>query len=144
MNPRNDALGLAERTRKNLTHMEAAFAGGADVRLITQVVNSLLGLIVFPGAALRGQRRGCAAAASCHQGWPSWEIVRGSADTLGQLVRCLRNAAAHGHIQFPSDSRQLSEVVIGLQTIGRARPTRTGLPEFWRRICATFVTGLSS
>lgn len=48
LNPRSDALGLAERTRKNLFFIEAAFERGEDVHVITQVANSLLMLVVFP------------------------------------------------------------------------------------------------
>jgi hypothetical protein len=48
LNPRSDALGLAERTRKNLLFIEGAFERGEDVHVITQVANSLLMLVVFP------------------------------------------------------------------------------------------------
>src|SRR5258708_1143665 len=47
-------------------------------------------------------------------GWPAWRTTRGSVNPLGGLVRRIRNAAAHGHLQFSSDSRLLSEVTISL------------------------------
>src|SRR5579871_4104882 len=40
--------GLAQRTLKNLEFMEEAHALGRDVHIVTQMVNSLLGLLVFP------------------------------------------------------------------------------------------------
>jgi len=78
MNPRNDAVGLAERTRKNLVYIETAFVAGADVHVITQVVNSLLGLVVFPWERHFPNH---VAQIPMHelsqQGWPSWQVNSG-------------------------------------------------------------------
>ena len=43
LNEREAALGLAERTRKNLEHIETARADGADVHEVTQIRLSMLG-----------------------------------------------------------------------------------------------------
>ena len=115
LNPRSDALGLAERTRKNLLFIEGAFERGEDVHVITQVANSLLMLVVFPW-----ERHFVDLVAAvplsklADSGWPAWRTTRGSVNTLGDLVRRIRNAAAHGHLKFSSDSRLLSEVTISL------------------------------
>jgi hypothetical protein len=45
---RNTIEGFAERTRKNLRFIVAAYDGGQDVHTVTQLINSLLGLIVYP------------------------------------------------------------------------------------------------
>ena len=113
LNSRNYALGFAERTRKNLEHIEEASGAGLDVHVVTQLANSLLGLIVVPWE--RDFARGVADLQLedlVTLGWPRWEIRRGYCHTLGQLVRCLRNAAAHGHMHFSSESRILNEVFI--------------------------------
>lgn len=116
MNARNDALGLAERTRKNLSHIENAYAEGADVHVITQLANSLLGLIVFPWERHFAQQVAQVSLTVLEgDGWPMWEITQGYANSLGQLIRCLRNGIAHGHMTFSSDSRLLAEVVVQVQ-----------------------------
>ena len=46
------------------------------------------------------------------------ERYQGKTDTLGQLARHIRNAAAHGRITFSSDSRYLHEVVIAVEDSG--------------------------
>lgn len=45
---RNDSRGFADRTRKNLLFIEQAYESGNDVHVVTQIVTSSLGLIVFP------------------------------------------------------------------------------------------------
>ena len=48
LSPRGTSEGFAQRTRKNLLYIEEASRSGADVHAVTQIVNSLLGLVVFP------------------------------------------------------------------------------------------------
>ena len=52
------------------------------------------------------------------QGWPEWTVSKGKAETLGQLVWHIRNAAAHGHITYSSDSRYLDQVTINVEDSG--------------------------
>jgi HEPN pEK499 p136 len=115
LTPRSDALGLAERTRKNLLFIETAFERGEDVHVITQVANSLLMLVVFPWERHFADLVAAVPLSElANSGWPAWRITRGSASTLGDLIRRIRNATAHGHLQFSSDSRFLCEVTISL------------------------------
>lgn len=110
---RQDALEFASRTLKNLQFLERAREAGADVHLVTQLVNSLLGLIVFPleRTFVRFMLKQKIDALA-EDGWPSWVFTLGGSDTLGDLVYHLRNAVAHGRITFSSDSRVPSEVVM--------------------------------
>src|SRR5207244_2919357 len=95
--------------------IEAAFERGEDVHVITQVANSLLMLVVFPWERdFVDQVAAVSLSTLADDRWPAWKITRGSVNTLGDLVRRIRNAAAHGHLQFSSDSRLLSEVTISL------------------------------
>ncbi len=113
---RGHALGFANRTRKNLEHIETAFANGADVHVITQLVNSLLGLIVFPLEknfvdSIRTNRL----VDLQKHGWPEWTVTHGSSETLGELIKNLRHSVAHGNIRFSSESRNSDEVDIEVE-----------------------------
>ena len=45
---RNNPIGFAQRTSKNLKYVNQAFERGGDVHVVTHVVNSLLGIIIVP------------------------------------------------------------------------------------------------
>jgi hypothetical protein len=125
---RNDPLGFADRTRKNLKRIQTAYAANEDVHVVTQVGNSLLGLIVFPfERKIAGGVADLKLSELSELGWPTWEITLGKANTLGQLIKHLRNATAHGRITFSSDSRRLEEVYIEVEDF-RMKATEP----FWR------------
>ena len=110
---RNDALEFANRTLKNLRHVETASENGEDVHVVTQLANSLLGLVVFPWernfvAHIESLKLIDLAA----RGWPKWKIAVGSCMTLGELTRHLRNAVAHGRITYSSDGRSDLTVIL--------------------------------
>jgi hypothetical protein len=86
---RNESMGFADRTKKNLQHIQKAFDAGHDVHVVTQVVNSLLGLVVFPWEShLDEVMQAIPLAELEQQRWPRWEITKGSCSTLGELVIC--------------------------------------------------------
>jgi hypothetical protein len=76
-------------------------------------------------------------------GWPRWHQEVGEQETLGDLVKRLRNAAAHGRVTFSSDSRNIEEVTV------RFDDARHGTqPIHWRgrigaedlkRFCVQFI-----
>jgi len=141
---RNHALVFAERTRKNLEAIEKAYAEGKDVHVVTQLSISLLGLLVFPWEKLFAEHvKKLRLDALVREGWPRWEISVGTCKTLGVLVRHLRNAIAHGHMGFSSDSRVMAEVNIEVEDYEpdakvpywRARICATGLRDF----CLRFI-----
>jgi hypothetical protein len=51
---RNTVWGFRDRVLKNLTFLNFARNMGADVHIVTELITSLLGLIVFPYEELRG------------------------------------------------------------------------------------------
>jgi len=109
---RADSLGFAERTKKNLLYIEQAKSGGQDVHVVTQIVNSSLGLIVFPWEARADKAiRGKLLADLYELGWPVWQ-EKPSSKGLGQLICGLRNAIAHRNVQFSSEDRAASKVII--------------------------------
>jgi hypothetical protein len=120
---RNKAIGLAERTRRNLDFILAAHGQGADVHVVTQVVLSLLGIVMFPLARVDPKTRPTWDAPLVYlaaEGWPAWtiEYTHRPVRRLYHLIRGIRNATAHGDIKFSgdsafsSDSRFLHEVTI--------------------------------
>jgi len=109
---RNESEGFAERTRKNLEYIERAEKQGADVHVITQLANSLLGLVAFPW--MESFQKSLEESKLGPLDWSQWDIWKddeGDCVTLDKLVWHLRNAAAHRHIEFTSESRKLEEVV---------------------------------
>lgn len=111
---RGEALGLVERTRKNLAFIEEAARRGEDVHIVTQLVNSLLGLVVFPWEHrdLSPNLLNVPLAQLAEQGWPDWHVAPRGGQTLKTLVHRLRNAIAYGRLVFSSDSRIPGQVTI--------------------------------
>lgn len=108
---RNDAIKFAHRTRHNLEVIEQQATAGASVHAVTQLVNSLLGLLVFiKEQKFNNEIRGLTLASLEAQGWPQWRSSMDTPTSLGQLVRHLRNAVAHGGIKFSSDAAALDDV----------------------------------
>jgi hypothetical protein len=130
---RNDALVFARHTRVNLEYIEAARQAQEDVHLVTQLANSLLGLVVFLCERNFVEHiKDVTLADLYNKGWPRINIVKGDCQTLGGLIRRLRNAAAHGRIKFSSDSQKLVEVVIEVED----RKGRQSVPDWCARMTA--------
>jgi HEPN pEK499 p136 len=121
---RSSREGFAERTLKNLAYIEEARAGGepADVHVVTQLVLSMLGLVViqwerqaFDSALASGFQR--TLQKDLHQfGGPALHGMQDNyaekCKTVGVLVRHLRNAVSHGRFIFSGESRNLEDVSI--------------------------------
>ena len=93
---------FARRTRANLEAIDRLKSQGHEVYETTQLINSMLGLLVFP------QQRYVAAIPKTpladlqRDGWPI-PRVRGTfkqVRNLNQLIRYLRNAVSHFNIEF--------------------------------------------
>ncbi|WP_415403950.1 HEPN family nuclease [Tateyamaria sp. SN3-11] len=111
---RNDPFGFALRTRKNLDAILHAHKRGEDVHPVTQVVSSLVGIVVFPwnhdpiGEHIKDRRLADV--------FPNSEfkltVDLGKINTIGQLWRTIRNAVSHRRVVFSNDSRELNEVEV--------------------------------
>jgi len=113
---RNATEGFAQRVRKNMEFIVKKRAEGEDVHEVTQLVTSLLGIVVFPweSGALE-QLESLSLSELESKGWPRWAIEmdqNGDTETLGKLVNHLRNAACHQRIIFSSDHREMQKVEI--------------------------------
>jgi hypothetical protein len=133
---RDDALKFAARTLENLRYIESVWREhrlrqrDAPVRLVTQTINSLLGLVVFTverkfvATLLTETVKSLVA-----NGWPAWqfELTATDTDTLGRLAYHLRNGVSHARVRFSSDSADPEAVVV---TIDDAHPRTQAV--YWR------------
>jgi HEPN pEK499 p136 len=118
---RNDALTFASLTVDNLRFVEAIYEqdrtrhATSQVHLVTHIVNSLLGLVVFTCEknfvrhTLNEKINDLVS-----DGWPAWKFTLGGSpgDTLGELAYHLRNGAAHARLKYSSDDPNPSKVTI--------------------------------
>lgn len=113
---RRETEGIVERTLANFHTIETAYNEGyPHAYVVTQLVCSLLGLVVFPWEQMVKDRAEKTPLADLKKaGWPEWEYLEGDAEpeTLDRLLWNLRNGVAHAHIWFSSDSRDLSDLVL--------------------------------
>jgi hypothetical protein len=113
---RNLTDGFAKRVRKNLEFIIKNRSAGEDVHEVTQLVTSLLGLIVFPWEAGALKKLESMRLSDLEEmGWPRWNILldeKNDTETLGRLIYHLRNAASHRRLRFFSDSPDMRQVEI--------------------------------
>jgi hypothetical protein len=98
---------FARRARKNLEVIDRLHAERHEVYEVTQLVNSTLGLLVFPQQEYVDQIPHTPLAELERDGWPIPK-VKGQfhqVKDLNQLIRYLRNAIAHFNIRFIGDGR---------------------------------------
>jgi hypothetical protein len=102
---------FAERTLHNLDYVQEQ-AGHDDVDAheprvypVTQLCNSLLGLIVLPHERDVARIPSTPMVELWSKGWPRLRTTKGSErTTLNGLVRALRNAVAHFNVEFNAES----------------------------------------
>jgi len=109
--------------------IQAAHARGADVHVVTQMVNSLLGLFLFPvekedqffGSFRSVKLSNPPQFAAVHQTIPEFPLLPslqcskfGNCTNLRKFIRRVRNAIAHRHFEIFGESHDLSAVIIRL------------------------------
>lgn len=111
---------FAERTLRNLHAIELLQAERCDVFEVTQLVNSMLGLLVFPQQEYIDQIPKTPLEKLKQDGWPIPECPEGLSpvQNLNQFVKHLRNAIAHFNIEFIADA---SREITGLRLWNTAR-----------------------
>jgi hypothetical protein len=125
---RTISTGLAQRTLKNLNFIQHAYATGqSDVHVITQMLNSLLGLLVFPitddfHVPLKAVNltdppdfRALRQSLPEFPELPSLTVTLfGKCPNLSRFFTRLRNAISHKHLTFSGDpdSRSLMDVML--------------------------------
>ena len=137
-------VNFAERTIQNLNFLRAqASAGDPNVFEVTQLWNSLLGLIVLPherdyeGGGMRHiPRTPMIELWSQDPPWPRITVSAPDHESLHDLVRDLRNAVAHFNVEFltgpdnkPDD--EITAVTVWTQGSRRKKvPDNPGRPAF--------------
>src|SRR5690349_21382367 len=100
---RNTLLGLATRVQKNFAFIAESHKSGADVHVVTQLLLSLLGLVVFPVEAIKELKARVLQSTLAEleaEGWPHWKFTIGSSRDLNDFTRRLRNSTSHRRITF--------------------------------------------
>lgn len=105
---------FVKRTQQNMLYIEEALEEGAEVFEVTHLVNSLLGLLVFPQQKYFDAIPRIPLSQLENEGWPCIKVVGDfePASDLRELMRYLRNAIAHFIIEFVVDS---AGQIVGLQ-----------------------------
>ena len=108
MNYESVIRDFAERTRKNLRAIEDLQAKGGEAYEVTQLVNSMLGLLVFPRERFLDKIPQTSLSDLEADGWPVPKVVGDfpQARDLRELIRYLRNAIAHFNIEFIGEKIQ--------------------------------------
>jgi hypothetical protein len=104
--PHDPVRDVMHRTMHNLQFIEA-HAGVDGPYEVTQLINSFLGALAHPWEAYRHDLITVPLAEARVAGWPAVAKERQSdrePDSLGDLVRLMRNALAHGNVEFLPDS----------------------------------------
>jgi hypothetical protein len=99
---------FALRTRKNLEAVREIQRTDPDkVYEVTQLINSMLGLLVFPQQKYFDNIPSTPIAELKKEGWPVPQVIGVYPDVidLRELLRYLRNAAAHFNLEFDNDDR---------------------------------------
>ena len=112
---RNTLMGMAARVHKNLAFISESRRKGADVHVVTQLLLSLLGLIVFPVETIKENKSDVLKSTLRdleEAGWPHWTFTIGQSQNLYDLTKRLRNSVAHRRVVFSCDSRDIEEVQI--------------------------------
>ncbi len=109
-------LDFARRTKKNLDFVRSAAKKEnpteAKIFEFTQLINSMLGLLVFPKEKHWKKYKNKRYAELIKQGWPKISSSEGFSDakTLEELLRYIRDAITHGQIEFLPKGGKLNGV----------------------------------
>lgn len=129
MDYRDIVVDFAVRTLRNLNHIqEMARSGDETVYEVTQLWNSLLGLIVLPHENQGNLIPQTPASEMWATGWPRISVSGPEYEprTLRDFVKKLRNAVAHFNVTFAAESGQLASVTIWNERLDANRRVVTG------------------
>jgi HEPN pEK499 p136 len=104
--PHDTVRDIMHRTMQNLQFVEE-HAGVDGPYEVTQLINSFLGALAHPWETYRDDLIAMTLADASAGGWPAIGKERPTdreADSLGDLVRLMRNALAHGNVEILPDA----------------------------------------
>jgi hypothetical protein len=110
---RETVEGFIQRTRTNLELIEENYKTKSEAHVITQLVNSLLGILVFPWKLHTLKDLEDEKMSNLNlQEWPERIVKTGKDESIGEFMSHMRNAVAHRKITFSSDSPNPEEVIL--------------------------------
>lgn len=124
LGPRNDPIGLMRRSMENYRIVKQSFQARGDGHVVTQLVQSLFTIIIFPKERELFERFRRWRLEDLNKRWGLPRPVqddKNDTDTLFQLLRHMRNALCHGLVTFYGegkdgpDSRYVREIVVVFQ-----------------------------
>lgn len=114
---------VATRTLKNLEAIDRLHESQEfEFYEVTQLLNSCLGLLVFPQEEREREIPVIRFADFEEQGWPSPEFISGSVGNSRELIRFLRNAITHCDLRFEADD---AREIRGLRVWNKNRGRKT-------------------
>jgi hypothetical protein len=115
---------FARRTLHNLDRIkQAEDEGEMNVYPVTQLWNSLLGLIVLPRERDQTRIPETPIVDLWADGWPLITERKGASGTLRGLVTNMRHAVAHGNVEFePNERREIASLTLWNFSGGRPGP----------------------
>jgi hypothetical protein len=127
MNYENKVLDIVRRTNENLVATDRWRAGDPSTPFheVTNLVNSLLGLIVVPKEEILGYMRQVEVRPHGISDWGvAFELVQVEGSLPRELrpfLTGLRNAIAHAGLDFPSDGTSITGITFANRTNDKAR-----------------------
>jgi len=128
MMPHVPVLDMMRRTMVNLAYVERHSAKDGPFE-VTQLINSFLGALAHPWETLKADLPSISLAEAAAAGWPVPEQQGGRGpppESLGELLRLLRNGIAHGNLSFLPDGRGEIQA-IRIENYDRRRLTWRGV-----------------
>ena len=122
--PTDAIRDVMRRTMANLKFVEERQTPTGPYE-VTQLINSFLGALAHPFEALSEDLNRLELGEAAKYGWPEIKKERATdrePGSIGELIRLLRNAMAHGNIEFLSDRRG---EIVALRLHNRDRGRRT-------------------
>jgi len=100
---------FAERTKQNLDTIEKLQKDGSEVFETTQLINSCLGLLIFPREEYLQKIPRMPLEKLEHEGWPIPRVTEGfkQVSDLRELISFLRHSIAHFNIEFIGDGHNV-------------------------------------
>lgn len=142
----NDLVSdFAKRTLINLDHIKRhELAGDEEAYFVTQLWNSLAGLIVLPREVELDRIQAIPMFELIAEGWPDITTSDWRPDTLPEFVVAMRNAVSHWNVTFKAKpSHEIDELVMHSTVKGRnqwrGRMSVGVLEDVARRVAAEFV-----
>lgn len=98
------------RTQKNLIAIECLKEKGVEVYEVTQLLNSMLGLLIFPRERFYKKIQPKSWDEMVEEGWPLPSGDNAHVSDLEELIRHMRNAVAHCKFNLTTDHDEISSI----------------------------------